>query len=466
MQQNRTLLISDICPGAELTAGIALEKFVRHFNQDSYSFTICDSKLQTMLLTGVISPINSYWGIKPNENWSSTNLIFSYFGEILASLETMLLHKRIERLILRERINHIVIVLQGQTMYRIFKLLEDKAFTVTTITWDPWDWWSSANKVPISTNRLVNRIQKSFRTKGFHLVSSKRMGENLRLQENMFKNFILPAYEIELQPKEDKALQNNVIKIVFSGQSYAIIEITKFIDILNRLNWCISTFRIELHVIGKNDVPNGANIYHHGWLDQERLIKTLNQMNVAFLPYPLEGLPESVARESYPSKLSDYSYVGLPVIFMGPKNCEARENMKDFSVLITEELTLKQIHNQFLSLFSNLSLYKLNSQAYYDAHCSKKVFDSNVSRMFIADNLQNANEGPCEEPKLKIPLNQTNDLSLKFYPSHGIRKLSRLIELSSNELFFRMCRNQFIKVVRLVFHHLARCRILLLTKIR
>jgi hypothetical protein len=465
MQESRTLLISDICPGAELTAGIALEKFIVRFKKSVYTFTICNPKFHTMLLSKVVPPTNSYWATKPNENWEITNRFFAFFGDLIATLETTLLHKRIKDVIENENINHVLIVLQGQTMYRVFNLLKENDLTITTLTWDSWEWSSFANKVPKRTDRQVERIQKKFTTKGFHLVPTERMAHNLNLNDHSFQRFVMPSNEIDLLPKTNLYLKTRVLKIVFSGQSYALNETLRFIDILERLNWKILDFKLELHIIGNNSIPTGRNIFQHGWLDQNRLIETLNEMNLAFLPYPLDGLPESIASESFPSKLSDYSYAGLPVIYIGPQNSEIVRSLDRFGVHLKTSYTLDQVYNLLSSLVTNLSTFGENSKLFYQEVCSDDVFNMFFLKAFPNNELQCAQEKDGTSNAQSRYLNSTLDLSLRLYMSHLFSNILRLISSNRNNLFVKWFRRKVISLTRYFLTKFARLRLTLVLPI-
>lgn len=456
MLENRTLVVSDICPGAELTAGIALEKFIRRYKKSVYTFTICDPSLHPMHLSKLVPTRKSYWATKPNENWEITNRLFSFFGDVSARLETALLLKRIKEVIENEDITHLLIVLQGQTMYRIFNLLKEKNLIITTVIWDSWDWWSFSNQVPKRTDKQIKKIQNSFSAKGFHLVPTQRMAHNLKLATHNFQRFVIPSNEINVPPKTNLYLKTRVLRIVFSGQSYALNETLRFIDILERLNWKILDFKVELHVIGNNSIPNGRNIFHHGWLDQNRLIETLNTMNLAFLPYPLDGLPESVAAESFPSKLSDYAYVGLPVVYIGPQNSEIVCSIESFGVYLKTSYTLDQISFLLSNLVTNLCTFGENAEFFYQEVCSDKVLNGVLSIAFQSDDVLPVQENDLELNSEKVYLSSTIDLSLRFYFSHLIRNFLRLISLIRGELLVRWIRWKVISLARYFLTRIAR----------
>jgi hypothetical protein len=182
-------------------------------------------------------------------------------------------------------------------------------------------------------------------------------------------------------------------------------------------------------------------------------------MTLAFLPYPLDGLPESVASESFPSKLSDYSYVGLPVVYIGPLNSEIVRSIDSFGVHLKTDYTLDQIALLLSGLIANLRTYGENSKSFYKEICSVDVFNKVVALAFSKEDVQFFQDKENTSGVEKIRLNSTIDLSLRIYFSHLIRNFFRFISLFDNKLFIGWLSAQTIAIVRFLFTRFARLRL-------
>jgi hypothetical protein len=460
------LVITDVSPGADVTAGQALLKFVEMIDGEVHCFTICDVAHRSRNISRLVQPLNSYWAIRPNENWNSVFRFFAVFGELLARWEAKLLFFKINGVLESKGITHILIVLQGQTMYRFANLINQSRYVVKTITWDSWDWWGWENSVPKITHYEVRKFQSRMSKKGFHLLPSAAMANSLMLDQDNFQVFRLPTLEIEDIVKANLSAQKTVIKIAFSGKSYAMIRILEFISLLDQIDWKVFDFSIELHVFGVNDIPFRTNIYHHGHFNQADLLVRLSEMDVAFLPYPMEEIPVSVGLESFPSKLSDYCFIGLPVIYSGPMKNEVSKVITDIGVSIPHGSSSILFLQLIQELVVRLDNYSIKSRLYYDLNLSQRVFRREFMKYFSSAHTdalldyKHTSENILEGASLQ----STTDMSLSFYPSHLLRFACRLMAWLTSKRFFSFLRNKIIKTLRSIFKVIAHFRVSLLSQ--
>ncbi len=115
------------------------------------------------------------------------------------------------------------------------------------------------------------------------------------------------------------------VNVVFAGSLYAKAEWNSFVDALSSAGWRIDGHTLKLHFIGR--FPNtGAlrneNVVFYGELSFAQTMERLSQMQIGYLPYWLDESKGSIARTSFPGKLSAYGVAGLAVFFHGPAYAE------------------------------------------------------------------------------------------------------------------------------------------------
>jgi hypothetical protein len=126
-------------------------------------------------------------------------------------------------------------------------------------------------------------------------------------------------------PRGEK--DKNSFVIALSGQMYADVELSALISALNILNWEYDGKTIILRLYGRAFhlfFSTPANVEIRGWLSQEDLLPELADADLLYCPYWFDPAFEEAARLSFPSKLSTYLKVGVPVLFHGPDYASPR----------------------------------------------------------------------------------------------------------------------------------------------
>lgn len=87
---------------------------------------------------------------------------------------------------------------------------------------------------------------------------------------------------------------------------------------------------------------NRPNILPQGMVDSEQLIRRLRkEADFVFVPMAFDsGYLDCNTRLSFPSKLTDYTATGLPILINGPEHCSAVQWARDFSP-VAEVVTTK-----------------------------------------------------------------------------------------------------------------------------
>jgi hypothetical protein len=108
-----------------------------------------------------------------------------------------------------------------------------------------------------------------------------------------------------------------------------LVELAKFCTGLR-----INNINFELHYIGsevmRGYLDSSLPVHYHGTLNDCKRDAILSTMHIAYLPGP-DGDPETddLARFSFPSRLLDYFWHGLPVVGPVHKRSATYEMLKD-----------------------------------------------------------------------------------------------------------------------------------------
>ena len=450
------LFITDLCPTSDLTAGIALEKFIKELipENEVFVFTILNPSLRNITLSSHIKNENSFWTYKPNEYWLATNLFFkllSFVGNLSSAIETEIILRKIRKIAAVKKIDKLIFVLQGQTMFRICSKINMPNLPYFTITWDSWKWWALANNFPKS---LLKRMQKSVSStylNGHHFFPTDQMAINNFVAKNHYSVFTLYS-NVNLSNVQYLTTSRKVFRIGFSGQSYAATEINEFVNFLEQIRWNYLGTSIELHVFGRNSLNLNSHIYQHGWVSQEKLNSYLREMDCAFLPYPLDPNFKFISDESFPSKLSDYLGANLPIFYLGPSPCTASKFSQSCGVVAN----LSNFERVFLQFFQELvedpEKYTSNIRDVYDSNFSKLAFRKSIQVLLPGDNSINSKVKEPSNPVNGVLLIDTVNCNLKIFPSLWAFSLISLFEeyLKSPSIFRGRVNSYFLTILRSV----------------
>jgi hypothetical protein len=405
-------IISDIAPTKSLTAGIILEQILVQLPAefDIECEILVDDGLADYKLSDYLNPNSCRWYRKPRESWPLSNFYspFKKFGELLSAFETKKIVKSIIRRESRNSSDLIIVVIQGQTTIRVANLLFKSNYNLSTIHWDPWNWWHREKGVPNSFLKEVNQLNYSIQLSGSHLVPSQNFREELGL--NVQHGIILYPHVGTFVEKAREIA--SVIRIAFIGQIYSKSEVKDFLQFLEDSNWTFGEKKVELHVYGNSTFPNSTHIVQHGWLNYESIAKGITHCDAAFLPYPRSVEFENVARQSFPSKLATYVTASLPIIYLGP-------NYSSFATFIEEiGINLEKIppslwETSILELLINHDVDESKIREIYDGY-----FSNNAQRKSISDWLCFYSSSPIEWSSTRIP----------FHHNTSVRELNRPIK--------------------------------------
>ena len=375
--KKRVLLISDIAPTAEHTAGIVLERIFQ-FTGELFLYKciiLVDDALPEYSVSSYMGNADIYWTEKPKEDWSKLKSLPKMFireGEKLASSDATSIAASIRTQISRERPDHMLIVIQGQSSIEIAVNLKDLLIPTTYIHWDIFSWWSMAHNLSEEEYEKRSRQLSEIFESGFHLVPTREFAEFYG--KSIDSMTLYPSLYDSQEGAGSKDLK--IIKIAFTGQVYAHEAFQNFILALKNLNWEIDGKKIELHIFGKAKIENESNpnIVYRDWVHYLSMPKLLSDFSFAFLPYPSGGILDDVSRTSFPSKLSVYISSGLEVLYLGPLSSAAAKIIGNAGYALAQDSKIEDITRHIRQLVLEKNNRNAAVEKIYNDYFSKRTF--------------------------------------------------------------------------------------------
>jgi hypothetical protein len=424
----KLLIVSDIWACDTLTAGIAVKKFisaVSDFSEVS-TFVLIDRSLSKQIPESVGLGKN-YYVTKPIEFWDGPRLIHRLISPLISYFtfrEIEKIHTHLNEVLDELNPDHIIFVLQGQSTIILTRKIVAKGFSFSTITWDPWSWWSTTHQVPRKIDASVRESLIEIYEKGRHLVPSNTYAKANSIPENSYQVVYFP----ELEPDNRRSLEVPRLQmhIVFSGQNYASKELSILIDALSAISWNFEGKEIFLNIVGAKVSHSSPNIVNHGWVHYSRLPSFLAQFTIAFLPYPTQSSLLEVAEQSFPSKISSYTSAGLPIIYLGPKSAEVLGVISTFThTLMVHNDQVCNLENVLKEIDSNYLDLSSEALGSYFKYFSYSSFEINVSNWGNAVNLKSVQQ--VVVPNLTKSSHAYQSLGLVNWGSVFVRRLQVLL---------------------------------------
>jgi hypothetical protein len=327
----KTLLLTDIPPSSNLTAGIVTAQMCRFVPEGELAiFCVQNPHLRPEPYPDLSrAPIETLR--KPNE-LSRRRVGSISVGAIGATAiegyRRCWLTPRLVRQAVEYGRHHGVdslwTVLQGQTMVRMANAVA-KGLNVPSRTqvWDPLEWWLRAHGVDrLNRMRDLALFDRAIESSVACATASWAMTSRY---EDTYKTpcvTIIASLHRTLgcRPGFQLRMPDEVV-IGMAGQFYAYQAWGQLVRALNLAGWQVDGRRVVIRVLG-NQRPEGVpdqNLDFLGWKPQEEAVETLSQTcDILYCPYPFEPQMAEVARLSFPSKIPTYLAAGRPILFHGP----------------------------------------------------------------------------------------------------------------------------------------------------
>jgi glycosyltransferase involved in cell wall biosynthesis len=329
----KVLLISDIPPCDDFTAGIVLSSLIRFLPRGSICCFVVVNPLVPFRMSSEFGGIPVEFHQKPIENWAwlphkfpvgRISSLASFAGEIYTG------NTRVKSLIAKaiefgrkQQVDRIWAVLQGQTTIRMaLAVAEGLNVPLYTQVWDPFSWWAQANRLDERTTRRTQELfDETIRRSAAVATASQAMANNYRDRFSVKANPVLSSHaRTSACSPVATPRAGEPIRIGMAGQFYAADEWSQLLAALEAVNWMVGGCRVSIVAIGPKRPPSMAadNVTFLGWKPQPEAIKLLADCDFLYCPYPFDPAMKEVAQQSFPSKLVLYLAAGRPVIFHGP----------------------------------------------------------------------------------------------------------------------------------------------------
>jgi glycosyltransferase involved in cell wall biosynthesis len=369
----KTLLLTDIPPSSNLTAGIVTAQMCRFVGLGELAiFCVQNPHLKPQLYDDLATiPIRVVR--KPNEQ-ARRQLARVRIGRPGAAGIEMAKRLIIVPRLVREAVQYgreqevmsVWAILQGQTMVRMArKVASGLNVPLRVQIWDPLSWWLRAHRVdPI--NRYLDEIlfDRTMQTAVSCAAASPPMARHYTEHYGTPSEIIIASLDpsVARQPAPHLRIPGE-LAIGMAGQFYANDEWNALVRALDRAGWQVSGRKVVLRVMGhdypKLDVSQG-HLDFLGWQPQEKVVGILSdQCDLLYCPYPYAADMAPVAKMSFPSKIPTYLAAGRPIVFHGPDYAAPASYLRERNAgFVARALEPDAIYDALLVLTEDVDRYE------------------------------------------------------------------------------------------------------------
>jgi glycosyltransferase involved in cell wall biosynthesis len=371
----KVLLVTDIPPCKNFTAGLVLDQLCRFMPKGSIAcFTVLNPNINAKLSPD-LEWIPIEYCEKPRENVPSS--LPRQLGMLAALGNEMYNSKFKIGKITKKIVNYgkgfkadvVWCVLQGQTMIRLARPIADGlGVPLLTQIWDPPTWWMRANNITSYAQRsILNEFDSALRFSSGCAAASWSMAERYYQDYGTRTVPLIPSIGFELAlPPSSNITDHSRLTIGMAGQIYATEEWNALIRALDSVDWIIDNRQVSIRVMGRyvNLNANGKmRIEFLGWSSQKDTITLMSECDVLYCPYWFDSNFKDEAKLSFPSKLTTYLAAGRPVFFHGPEySSPARFLRENEAGLCCYSLSTEEIIKTLTKLVSDKRQYMMLSQ--------------------------------------------------------------------------------------------------------
>lgn len=321
----RVMLLSDIPPCSNYTAGLVVAQlcdFLLKRDVQIDCFCVKDQYVNPDY-SKYKDRIDFHFIKKPSENLGINRPSFSIIGnKYIRKFKLNKIKKEFINFCGCRKYDVVWAPVQGQTMICLVKDCADSINTpYITEIWDPPQWWLNENKFDNTSKKVImNKFSELIHNSSYCMCASEEMAEYYSKKYSTKCIPVIPSLSektIRKKKRKDKAFS-----IGFSGQMYAIEEWKAFTCALDSINWKINNKTIEVHFYGQYinfDVKDNWNFINHGWVEQDKCLEELSKCDMVYCPYWFNKDFDIVSRLSFPSKLTSYLMVKVPVFIHAPQ---------------------------------------------------------------------------------------------------------------------------------------------------
>ncbi|MCR5254668.1 MAG: hypothetical protein K6D96_01945 [Acetatifactor sp.] len=337
----KILMISDLPPCTNHTGGLFLDRLCTYLQEDNcqiFAYIVKNPEVGVEIPEDTKSSIDFVFDVKPRENIGREyNAFLSFVYDVFITYtEVRRIRKRIERHIKKIKPDMIWGVVQGQTMTKLIRrVATDCQIEYSVQFYDPISWWFQANKVDKLTQMKVMKEYGRMISDSYCFIgASDIMAEDYKALYGCKKSvgIMMPFDKGDSCSKKIKR-DDKTFVIAISGQLYARSTILAFLYALSLMNWEYEEKKIIFRIYGPEISFYGiknAHIEYRGWIEQEQLLKELNEADLLYCPYRFDEGFREVATYSFPGKLSTYMKTGVPIMVHSPEYSSIVRFVKEY----------------------------------------------------------------------------------------------------------------------------------------
>jgi glycosyltransferase involved in cell wall biosynthesis len=326
------LLITDIPPCKDFTAGLVLDQLCRFLPRGSIAcFAVVNPGLQATL-TADLDWIPIAYTRKRNENaFVRLPGLFGFpFRFLFETLRRTIVVPRLTKQAVdfgrKQGVTAVWVVLQGQTVVQMAaEVAQRLGVPLYTQVWDPLIWWLVANHIDrFNRRKALADFDKALRSSRACAAASWAMADHYQRRYDTYSTPVISSHSPAIAAYPELGdFPGDEIVIGMAGQFYAGQEWLQLVRALNMAGWQVDGHNVSVLVLGPSEPPGEAplkKISYLGWHSQADAIQILAKCHILYCPYPFAQNMAEVVELSFPSKVALYLAAGRPVLFHGPQS--------------------------------------------------------------------------------------------------------------------------------------------------
>jgi glycosyltransferase involved in cell wall biosynthesis len=327
----KTLLLTDIPPSSNLTAGIVTAQMCRFIPPGELAIFCVQNRHLRPQPYPDLADIPIRFVVKPNELNRRSIRRIPIAGMSSIVTETFRRLKLISPLVRQavaygkdQNVTSLWVILQGQTMVRMASAVANGlGVPLRAQVWDPLGWWLQAHGVDRFNRRWdLAAFDRTMRGAVACAAASRAMASHFEQQYGIPSQAIISSLDRSLARRPEPRLRtSDELVIGMAGQFYASKEWLRLAWALERAGWQVAGRKVVVRVLGhqRPKAIREENLDFLGWRPQEDVVELLsNTCDILYCPYPFAASMAEVAKLSFPSKIPTYLAAGRPILFHGP----------------------------------------------------------------------------------------------------------------------------------------------------
>jgi glycosyltransferase involved in cell wall biosynthesis len=326
------LLVSDIPPCTNYTAGLVLDQLCRFLPPGSIACSIVRNRDLTDAVVTADLGIPVDYIVKPCERVPAlfgkggfSKNVASYALETYQEFITC--RRLVDRIVRFGRdfgADAVWCVLQGQTEVRVARPVAAKlGGPLFTMTWDPLQVWLDAHEVnPLTQRRVLRQFGAALRASDGFAAASWAMADEYARKYGVRAVPLVPGLDASFaMPPAGGVNAGDEFIIGAAGKIYPPEIWQAFVAALQSANWTIAGRKVRIRALTRwCPLPweGLAPVQLLGWHSQQDTVRILSEADVLLCPYWLDPAYAEATRLSFPGKLVTYLATGRPVMFLGP----------------------------------------------------------------------------------------------------------------------------------------------------